>query len=173
MARTVRTVTVFSCGSSEHAERLPSKADTTIWQVYLKCTLTFICSYTRAKKPTFLQFKLSPSLCSYHFDHVHRPRHEQVRKQVRNLNLSCGGFLKRCMLVSSMKTFNPLFLHWFQKIRQILWNFVVKRDLRNTRQSCVYRFWSLVWTIPFATLIVMQEPIKFCQIVYQRWGFPC
>jgi len=37
MACAVRTVAVLSCGSSEHAERLPSNADTTIWQVNLKC----------------------------------------------------------------------------------------------------------------------------------------
>jgi len=75
MARTVRAVAVLCCGSSEHAERLPSKADTSIWQVCLKCTLTFISSWTGGKKTHFSSFTRSQSLCSYHFDHVHRPRH--------------------------------------------------------------------------------------------------
>ena len=93
MACAVRTVAVLSCGSSEHAERLPIKTDTTIWHVCLKCTLTFISSCTGAKKLTFLQFTRSRSRCSFHLDHVHRPRHGTGRKQVRNLHLSHGGFL--------------------------------------------------------------------------------
>ena len=47
------TVAVLSCGSCEHAKRLPSNADTTIWQVCLKCTLTFVSSCTRSQKTHF------------------------------------------------------------------------------------------------------------------------
>ena len=120
MARSGCTVALLSCRSSGHAERLPSNADTTIWQVCLKCTLTFISSCTGAGKLTFLQFTLSQSRFLYYFDHFIVPNPERVRKQVRNLFLSHGGFLKRCMFVSSLKNWNTLLLHWFQKIRQNL-----------------------------------------------------
>ena len=57
IAHAVRTVAVLPCGSSEHAERgpetLPSKADTTIWQVCLKCILTFILHAQKEKKSLF------------------------------------------------------------------------------------------------------------------------
>jgi len=108
MARAVRTVAVLSCGSSEHAERLASNADTTIWQVCFKCTLTFISSFTKTKNLTFLQFTRIKIFwwCSS----------SPARNRFKNRFEICfhpGGFLKRCMLVSSMKKSNTLLLQWF------------------------------------------------------------
>ena len=125
MARAVRTVAVLSCGSSEHAERLPSNADTTIWQVCLKCTLTFISSFTGTKKLTFLQFTWSQPRCSYCFDDVHRPRHETGSKTSLKFAfipedfwiVACSCYPWKHCITALINTLLP---HWFQKIRQIL-----------------------------------------------------
>jgi len=68
---------------------------------------------------------------------------ERVRKQVRNYHSSHGGFYSLHVQV----------IH--DKIKQIITTqiqenstkFVVKRDLRSTRQSCGHRFWTLFSTI--------------------------
>jgi len=134
MARAVRTVAVLSCGSSEHAERLPSNADMTIWQVCLECTLTFISSCTGAKTNLFssihavaINVLILFSSCSS------SPPRNGLEKRFE-ICFYPGGFLKRCVI-------HEIFQHFMiTLIPENSTKFVSKRDLRNTWQICRHCF---------------------------------
>jgi len=162
MACAIRTVAVLSCGSSEHAERLLSKADTTIWQVcwsaWTSCTaMTRPCRrfgikplWPRVKEKWAQPGCVNVCFKGGHLDvhifmHCSKKTHffsihtvtitvfisfwsclsSPARKWFENRFEICtyhGGFLKRCLFVSSMINSNTLLLHWFHKIRQnLLW----------------------------------------------------
>ena len=73
---------------------------------------------------------------------------ERVRKQVRNLHLSLGGFE-----TLHVRVIHEKFQHFITTlIPENSTKFVVKRDLRSARQSCGHRLYNLGCTIPFATL---------------------
>jgi len=60
---------------------------------------------------------------------------ERVRKQVRNLRLSHGGFE-----TLHVRVIHEKFQHFITTLIPENWTkFVVKRDLRSTRQSCGHR----------------------------------
>ena len=90
--------------------------------------------------------------CSFRTLIVLRP--ERVWKQVWNCDSSNGGFVTLHVRVNHVKI--KIFI--ITQIHKNSTKFVVKRELRSTRQSCGHCFWSLDSTIPFVTLTTEVPP---------------